>query len=171
MGDGAPEESTRRLGDEIARLRNDRGWTRTQLVVRTLYMLGPDHPFTEVISENWLNRLESGRLVKVPHQAIEIICKALECNDGEKIAVMMYADRNPLADQDGISTPEAEMLGRIMVHLYRTTDIPFMLGALRGDRRASALTTEEIDEIAKAIVAVLANKRKVSTTPPSPSLL
>ena len=118
MGDGAPEESTKRLGDEIARLRNEKGLTRTQLVVRILYMLGAEHPFTEVISEGWLNRLESGRLVKISHETIEILCEALKCTDGEKIIVMMYSDRNPLSDSQGLTSPEAELLGRIMVHLY-----------------------------------------------------
>jgi len=82
--DGTPEAAAKRCGEEIARLRTCRRWSRAQLVIRLYDELATDDPNYDSISETWLARLENGRMVKVPRQTIEALCRALRCTSRER---------------------------------------------------------------------------------------
>jgi transcriptional regulator with XRE-family HTH domain len=78
MADGTPELPIIRCGEEIARLRKKKRWSRARLVGRMYKVLDEaDLPWAS-INESWLARLEEGRVVKLPRWMIEVICRALE---------------------------------------------------------------------------------------------
>src|SRR4051812_4727307 len=79
--DGVPDPTTERAGAEIARLRTLRKLSRSKLVALMHKRLAEneDDPLFEQISDGWLTRLETGKLVKISHRALEIICDALKC--------------------------------------------------------------------------------------------
>lgn len=117
--DGTPEAAAKRCGEAIARLRTLRGWSRAQLIIRLYNELSHDDPCIDSISETWLARLENGRMVKVPRNIIEALCRALRCSSKERAYVLLHADRNVLADPDPEvgPTPVAEALTYVMERL------------------------------------------------------
>src|SRR5262249_60243498 len=119
--DGTPEPAAKRCGEAIARLRTARRWSRAHLVIRLYDELSPDDPSYESVSETWLARLENGRMVKVPRQTVEALCRALRCNPRERAWVLLHADRNVLAESASQPTPAAEALTFVMERLYAET--------------------------------------------------
>jgi transcriptional regulator with XRE-family HTH domain len=116
--DGTPELCAKRCGEAIARLRTQRRWSRAQLVIRIYSELSPDDPSYESVSETWLARLENGRMVKIPRQTVEALCRALRCTPQERAHVLLHADRNVLAEPDAEPTLAAEVLTYAMDRLY-----------------------------------------------------
>jgi transcriptional regulator with XRE-family HTH domain len=156
--DGTPEPSAKRCGEAIARLRTQRRWSRAQLIIRLYDELSPDDPSYDSISETWLARLENGRMVKVPRQTVEALCRALRCSAQERAHVLLHADRSVLTDHTGAPTPVAELLTYAMDRLY--TEAHETLNALVGRRQALALDeTELLEMTAQALELVLARRR------------
>jgi transcriptional regulator with XRE-family HTH domain len=116
--DGTPEPAAKRCGEAIARLRTARRWSRAHLVIRLYDELSPDDPSYDSISETWLARLENGRMVKVPRQTVEALCRALHCTPRERAHVLLHADRCALTDSDTPPTPPSELLAYVMERLY-----------------------------------------------------
>ena len=119
--DGTPELAAKRCGEAIARLRTMRRWSRAQLVIRLFDEIAPDDPNYDSISETWLARLENGRMVKVPRQTVEALCRALRCSAHERAWVLLSADRNVLADDISEPCAVAELLTYVMDRLYAET--------------------------------------------------
>lgn len=157
--DGTPEVAAKRCGDAIARLRTQRRWSRAQLVIRLYDELTPDDPNYESISETWLARLENGRMVKVPRQTIEALCRALRCTRRERAWVLLHADRNVLAADCAEPTAAAELLTYAMERLY--TEAHDLLTALLGQRDPSQLNQHELYEVmATALELAMAHRRE-----------
>ncbi len=116
--DGTPEPAAKRCGEAIAQLRTLRRWSRAHLVIRLYDELSPDDPNYDSISETWLARLENGRMVKVPRQTVEALCRALRCNPRERAHVLLHADRCALTDAECRPTPPSEVLAFVMDRLY-----------------------------------------------------
>ena len=106
-GDGNPEFAMRRLGDEVARLRTQRGLARSRLVILIFQELTPADPIADSISEGWLKRLESGRMVRVDRSTIEAICRALGCVHAERARLLLHADRSPIGSAEPDAVAEA----------------------------------------------------------------
>jgi transcriptional regulator with XRE-family HTH domain len=142
-GDGNPEYAMRRLGDEVARLRTQRGFARSRLVILIFQELTSADPIADSISEGWLKRLESGRMVRVDRSTIEAIARALRCSPAERAKLLLHADRSPLgsAEPDAV----AEALTYAMGHVYRETHT--ILATIIGQRRAAELTQAELMEL------------------------
>ena len=159
--DGTPELAAIRCGEAIARLRTLRGWTRTQLLTRLLRELSPSDPYYESVSETWLARLENGRMVKVPRQTVEALCRALRCNARERAWVLLHADRNVLAEPASEPTPAAEALTYVMERLY--AESRDNLNAVLISRESGDLCELELFELAAtALEQALARRRRAA---------
>lgn len=157
--DGTPEPAAKRCGEAIARLRTLRRWSRAQLVVRLYNEISPDDPNYDSISETWLARLENGRMVKVPRQTIEALCRALRCTPQERAWVLLCADRSVVATRDEEPSPVAELLTYAMERLY--TEAHESLAAMIGSRPAEALDEQELFEVtAAALETILARRAR-----------
>ncbi len=161
--DGTPEAAARRCGEAIARLRTSRRWSRAQLVLRLYDELTPDDPNADSVSETWLARLENGRMVKVPRQTIEALCRALCCTPQERAWVLLSADRNVLAEDIGAPSPVAELLTYAVERLY--DEAGETLGTLLGRRDPATLDELELYELlAAAAHAALARSQSAPST-------
>lgn len=161
--DGTPEMAAKRCGEAIARLRTARRWSRAQLVIRLYDEISPDDPNYESISETWLARLENGRMVKVPRQTVEALCRALRCSGQERAWVLLSADRNVLADDVSEPCQVAELLTYVMDRLYSETHEA--LRSLLGQRDVSELDDLEQYELAQsALDLLIARKRQRALT-------
>lgn len=155
--DGTPEPAAKRCGEAIARIRTLRRWSRAQLVVRLYNEITPEDPSYESISETWLARLENGRMVKVPRQTIEALCRALRCSPQERAWVLLCADRSVLAEHDAEPNPVAELLTYTMERLY--SEAHEALAAMMAERRAVALDEQEMLEVTAAALETLLARR------------
>lgn len=156
--DGTPEPAAKRCGEAIARLRTARRWSRAQFLIRLFDELSPDDPNYDSISETWLARLENGRMVKVPRQTIEALCRALRCTPQERAWVLLHADRSLFTDHDHEPTAAGELLTYVMDQLY--TEAREVLNGLVGQRPASTLDEAELLEVAAAALDVLRARRQ-----------
>ena len=161
--DGTPEMAAKRCGEAIARLRTARRWSRAQLVIRLYDEISPDDPNYESISETWLARLENGRMVKVPRQTIEALCRALRCSAQARAWVLLSADRNVLAEDITEPCAVAELLTYVMDRLYSETHEA--LRSLLGQRDVAELDDLEQYELAQsALDLLIARKRQRALT-------
>jgi len=156
--DGTPEPAAKRCGEAIARLRTARRWSRAQFLIRLFDELSPDDPNYDSISETWLARLENGRMVKVPRQTIEALCRALRCTPQERAWVLLHADRSLFTDHEHEPTPAGELLTYVMDHLY--TEAREVLNGLVGQRPASELDEAELLDVTAAALDVLRARRQ-----------
>lgn len=156
--DGTPEPAAKRCGEAIARLRTARRWSRAQFLIRLFDELSPDDPNYDSISETWLARLENGRMVKVPRQTIEALCRALRCTPQERAWVLLHADRSLFTDHEHEPTPAGELLTYVMDQLY--TEAREVLNGLVGQRPASTLDEAELLDVTAAALDVLRARRQ-----------
>lgn len=156
--DGTPEPAAKRCGEAIARLRTARRWSRAHLVIRLYDELSPDDPSYDSISETWLARLENGRMVKVPRQTVEALCRALRCTPRERAHVLLHADRCALTDADATPTAPAEVLAYVMDRLYSETYD--LLAGMVGTREPEALDETELLDMASAALETLIARRE-----------
>jgi len=156
--DGTPEPAAKRCGEAIARMRTLRRWSRAQLVIRLYDELAPDDPNYNSISETWLARLENGRMVKVPRQTIEALCRALRCTAQERATVLLHADRSVLAEHGSTPDTTAEALTYIMDRLYHETYDVFK--AMIGQRSSAMLDEAELLEMTATALDLLAARQR-----------
>jgi transcriptional regulator with XRE-family HTH domain len=155
--DGTPEPAAKRCGEAIARIRTLRRWSRAQLVVRLYNEITSEDPSYESISETWLARLENGRMVKVPRQTIEALCRALRCSPQERAWVLLCADRSVLAAHDAEPNPVAELLTYTMERLY--SEAHEALAAMMAQREVGALDEQEMLEVTAAALETMLARR------------
>jgi transcriptional regulator with XRE-family HTH domain len=161
--DGTPELAAKRCGEAIARLRTTRRWSRAQLVIRLYDEITPDDPNYESISETWLARLENGRMVKVPRQTIEALCRALRCSSHERAWVLLCADRNVLADDINEPCAIAELLTYVVDRLYSETHEA--MRSLLGQRDVGDLDDLEQYELAQSALDLLIARKRQRIAP------
>ena len=157
MADGTPELAVKQCGEEIARLRSARGWSRARLVVRLLRELESDEELCEGLSEAWLARLENGRMVKLPRATLEALCRALACTERERARVLLMADRNVLCDAAASPDPVAEVLTYAMNQLHEEAGA--LLQTLIGQRRTAELSDAEVLELVQRAVQLVAQQQ------------
>jgi transcriptional regulator with XRE-family HTH domain len=155
--DGTPDFATIKGGEEIARLRTQRGWSRAKLIARLLDQLDTDDPSYDSISEAYLARLENGRMVKIARSTIEALCRALLCSKQERARVIQLFDRNILATSGSEPTAVAEMLNRAVAQLQEEADE--ILASLLHQRRAVDLDEYEILELTAAALDMVIKRR------------
>lgn len=156
--DGTPEPAAQRCGAAVARLRTLRKLSRAQLLARLYDEIDPDDHTYERISITWLARLENGRVVKVARPIVEALCRALDCTPRERAWLLLHADRNLLASAADEPTETAELLTYAIDQLHR--EVPEILAALLGPRRAGVLSELELLELtATALQLAIARRR------------
>jgi transcriptional regulator with XRE-family HTH domain len=157
--DGTPEPAAKRCGEAIARLRTTRRWSRAQMIIRLFDELAPDDPNYNSISETWLARLENGRMVKVPRQTVEAICRALRCTPRERAMVLLHADRSVLTDHEHEPTVTGELLSYVMDRVH--AEASDVLDSLAGRREIDEIDELELLEMtATALDLLIARRRK-----------
>ena len=156
--DGTPEPAAKRCGEAIARLRTARRWSRAHLVIRLYDELTPDDPSYDSISETWLARLENGRMVKVPRQTVEALCRALRCTPRERAHVLLHADRCALAEADSAPTPPSELLAYVMERLYSEA-YEVLNGLLQQHPALDDLDDSELFEMTASALDTLITRR------------
>lgn len=165
--DGTPEPAAKRCGEAIARLRTTRRWSRAQLVIRLFDELAADDPNYNSISETWLARLENGRMVKVPRQTVEAICRALRCTPQERAMVLVHADRNALTDHEHEPTATGEVLTYVVDRLY--VEARDVLDTLAGHSGVTELDELEMLEMAATALDLLIARRRKQRASGMPS--
>jgi len=156
MADGTPEMAVKQCGEEIARLRSARSWSRARLVVRLLRELESDEELCEGLSEAWLARLENGRVVKLPRPTLEALCRALACTERERARLLLLADRNVLCHASACPDAAAEVLTYAMNQLH--DEAGALLQTLIGQRRTADLTDAEVLELVLRAVQIVAQQ-------------
>ncbi|HEY0771388.1 MAG TPA: helix-turn-helix transcriptional regulator [Sphingobacteriaceae bacterium] len=155
--DGKPDLAAIRCGQEIERLRLSRNWTRAKLLVQVWDELEPDDPNYDTLTEAWLARLETGRMVKIPRQTIEALCRALWCTDRERTRLLLYADRNVVSISYNNPSPVAEMLNHSLAVIYNEAEE--ILATLMGQRRAGELDETEMLELTVMALDMVLKRR------------
>lgn len=155
--DGTPEVATQRLGSEIARLRNQRAWSRSHLVLRLMRMVDENDPLADMISESWLKRLEDGRIVKVSRHMLELLCQALDCTDEERVWLLLCADRNPLASENGPPNRVAMLLNYTIHLLHR--DAADLLENILQQYNIDDLSEQDLLAIVHTAIEVMTRQR------------
>jgi DNA-binding Xre family transcriptional regulator len=135
-----PKAAITALGNEIGRLRVLRGWSRIQLVHRLWKEFTDVEDNKIAVSEDWLERLENGRVIKVPRYIIDALCRTLECSSWERSRVLLLADRSILWKRGTPPDTVATLLTYVMGNIYEEAHI-FLMNAL--EQRA----VEEISEL------------------------
>jgi transcriptional regulator with XRE-family HTH domain len=156
---GTPEPTARRFGDEVARLRTKRGLSRARFISRLYALQSFDTSLRETISESLLRQIEEGTKVKITRHIIELFCLVLECNPGERLNLMIAADRNVLANSDGAIDPEAEVLLRAVDEIYNNSTARTLLKLLLTNKETATLNNHEIFEILERILMLTKAKR------------
>lgn len=156
--DGSPERSTRRFGEEIARLRVARGWSRTKLISQLHDELDDQEARRDSLGETWLARLETGRVVKVPRHLAEALCRALHCTPKERARLLLYGDRNVLAGAEHAPDRVAEVLTYLIDRLY--ADVYDFLSNAIGNRQIADLDDQEVFELCAAALELQLRRRR-----------
>ena len=156
--DGTPELFTKRLGNEIARLRTTRNWPRAKLIARLYNELDSTDPIYGRLSETWLARLESGRTVRVDYTVVEALCNALACTERERARVLLFSGRSVLVKQDTAPNTAAEVLNYAMFHVYH--EASEILADVIGDRQAVDLGDQEIMELVLSALELVIHQRR-----------
>jgi transcriptional regulator with XRE-family HTH domain len=155
--DGIPEPASQRCGNEIARLRTLRGWSRARLIGHLFDALDPGDPTFDHISEAWLKRLENGYMVKVLRHTTETLCQALGCTPRERARLLLYADRNIFGHDEVEPNAVAEALTYAMEQIY--TEAHDILADVIGQRRAAELDEKELLELTITAIELVLRQR------------
>ncbi|MBK9945556.1 MAG: helix-turn-helix domain-containing protein [Kouleothrix sp.] len=108
-------KKARDWGALIRTMREKRQWKRRELIARYQQRLeerNPNYDLSEIPSETWLGRVETGQSATVTRQNIVLLCEALECTQKEQVDVLLAADRNIFANPDGEMSKMDEFLAR-----------------------------------------------------------
>lgn len=143
-GSGNPDEETIRLGAELERLRNSRGFTRRFVVNQLLRILDENDPDYMQIGEGWLANIEKGRKVKVRREIIEALFKVFSCSLFEKANTILLADRSMLPKIGGLPDQFARLLNVLMSLIFE--EILGIIASIPEDQ-AQNLSPAEMDEI------------------------
>jgi DNA-binding Xre family transcriptional regulator len=127
-------------------------------VIRLFDELAADDPNYNSISETWLARLENGRMVKVPRQTVDAICRALRCTPQERALVLVHADRSVLTDHTHKPTVTGELLTFVMDRLH--TEARDVLETLAGHGDVTTLDELEMLEMAATALDLLIARRR-----------
>lgn len=156
--DGSPEFSAKRFGEEIARLRTIRAWSRAKLINHLHDQVDELDIHSDSLSETWLARLEAGRVVKVPRILVEALCRALQCTPHERSRVLLFADRSVLVNAENTPDKVAELLAYSMERVY--TEMHEILSNSIGNRQISQLDDEELFELIATALDLTAKRHR-----------
>ncbi len=154
-GSGKPESTTASCGQAIAKLRVKKNVSRRQVIARLLRELHEDDPLYEQVDISWLRRLEDGQVVKLPRHTILALGRALRCTQAELNELLLIADRNPLADDDGNMSPIAREIAELALCLKSDPTAQRMIERALSDPRAAKLTPEGRLQLFKHILQTL----------------
>lgn len=84
----------RAFGEEIARLRTRKRWSRADL----LDLIGHDECLT---NETSIKRLENGEIIKLPYITVHRLSKALECTEKETSNLFYLSGKNIFKGSSG----------------------------------------------------------------------
>lgn len=150
------------FGEEVARLRTRRRWSRSMLIKRLDRVLEAKGLVDYNCSEAWLHRLENGTVVKVPHQIVDALCEALQCTLREQANLLLFADRNVLRDTSSATPEVMKLFNYMMVDLYSET--AQILALLTEQRTIAELSDVELYELFFAALEIVIVSRRSKTT-------
>lgn len=152
------------LGGLIKELRQAQHLSRSQLLHlyhRELERIDPENEDWEIRSEAWLARVERNE-VYVSTFTLELLCRALQCKENERVWLFKCAERIPFITPDGETTVAADVLTWAMVCLYHDPQVRAMIETLIRDRRVFTLEKAELFEIISAVLEIV---RPVHSSP------
>lgn len=144
LHDGTPEQSLVRFGEEVAKDRTRHLWGRARLANEILRYLPSHDRLWKSCGESYIKRLETGRVVKITRVQLEAICSALECTPERRAELLLYADRNVVANGNELPSPAAHVYNVVIERRFRQMES--ILAALLEDRRRDKLSHEEMEE-------------------------
>jgi len=154
--DGNAEPAAKRAGEEIARLRVSRGWTRWQLATKLPYVMQDKDPSRDAVSEAWLARLETGRKVIINRETLEAFCRALNCTPQERARLLLHADRSVFPNAPEEPDDAAEALAYVMNQVY--TEAREVLTDALKQRRARDLDNAELLELVSKAIKLISRQ-------------
>src|SRR5688572_23047085 len=102
MPDGNKSEfPTKKFGEQVARIRTLRGWSRALFVKHMDALVEERFLVNESVSEGLVRTVEEGRKATISRALLELLAEALKCTPSERLNLLLAADRNPYADSDG----------------------------------------------------------------------
>lgn len=142
----AVESSTVVVGQRFRYYRKRHGWTQNAVALRL-----PSHL---PLGSSGVSRLEQADIAKLYRSTIETICTACNYSKMERQSLLIAADRNPLADSDGITPAWKEALFHAISHYFDEQSNPtikMMIEGMLGERGGYELTQLELREIMREI--------------------
>jgi DNA-binding PadR family transcriptional regulator len=153
---GVPEPAVMLCGQFIGVLRTRKGLSRKELIARLHRELDEDDPLYYEVSDSWLRRLEAGVLVKFPRSTILALSRALRCTPEEQGELLIIADRNPLADDNGRMSQPARVLAGFVILLNNHLVARSMIEIALTNSPSSRLSEEELMHLFSHIMARVA---------------
>lgn len=152
------------FGEEIARIRTQRGWSRSTLIKKLYRVLNDGDDNTDKdYSEAWLSRLENGEIVKISRHIVVGLVHALQCDPREHARLLLLADKNILFGMDTLATGVVEVFNYQMMTIYEKA--AGFLVDLIANRRVSALQDDELREIFLTALEMVVNECRAAERP------
>jgi hypothetical protein len=161
-GPGTPEPNAKRLGEIVARIRTERGLSRSKLVRQMLKYVPATSSLQ--VSESLLRDIEEGNKVKTTREVLEVLFRALPCKPVERIEILLAADRNIMADADGSVSEDDELLLYAIAYIKNHPIARQLLKSLRKGEKAANLTPRDIDRMMLTIFQSIVEVSSVSTS-------
>jgi transcriptional regulator with XRE-family HTH domain len=151
------------LGALLKATREARRMSRSKLLHKyhqEMEQLYPDYDDSEIRSEAWLARVERDE-VYVSILALELLCRALDCKDSERVRLLKCADRIPFVTPAGETTVAADVLTFAMVCLHNDPQVRETIHTLMRDRRVLTLEKGDLFEIISEVIEMAKPKRRL----------
>lgn len=152
------------FGEEIARLRTQREWSRSMMIKKLDRVLADAGDTTvKDYSEAWLGRLESGEIVKVSRHIVIILADTLQCSPRERARLLLLADKNVLLDANTTNTAVVEVFNYQMMAI--SEKVFGFLSSLVASHRIASLSDDELREIFLTALEMVVKHYRASERP------
>lgn len=157
-----PKSEGMAFGDEIARLRNHKGWSRSRCV-KELAGTGALGEDPKDYSEAWLVRLERGEIQKIPRRIVLGLAEALSCTERERARLLLLADKNILLDMTTQVPAIMELFNYQMMVIYE--DTCRFLSGLIDNQNLGRLNDDELEELFLDALEMMIDDRRSGMSP------
>ncbi|WP_322489345.1 helix-turn-helix transcriptional regulator [Chloroflexus sp.] len=152
------------FGEEIARLRTRREWSRSTLIKKLDRVLAEAGDTTaKDYSEAWLGRLENGEIVKISRHIVVCLANALQCSPRERAKLLLLADKNILLDAGTTNAAVIEVFNYQMMAIY--DKMSGFLASLLASHRSASLSDDELREIFLTALEMVVTDYRASERP------
>jgi hypothetical protein len=151
------EESRRRRGKLLRKLRDAQGMSRAGLLANIHRQRGEAHLLPEARYEAWVARGEDGLIINLSREDLEMWIQGLNCTTEERAQVLLHSDRSVLTTGED-PTPIEELLNYVMAELHIGGNL--VLAGMLAKRDIASLTKAEMFEIVAAVLTILAQRSR-----------